>query len=192
MTVVIRNRILHLYISVAYVSVAACSVFTVTDMFMDNILFPKWIMTAMASAVSFILSLPFVLNGCSVSWNLAYKYICQCINFVVFFEALFAVFQLFRGGALLENCRAGSFDNVAGLTACLCITFPLGFVYFSEYNTIEKAIFVFIKCFSLLVLIIFGSRIGCICILTSVLMVCLRNRRKRLVIIVSFMSQVFL
>lgn len=192
MTIVKRNRILHLYISVAYLCIAACSVFTVTNMFMDNVLFPKWIMTAMASTVFLILSLPFVLYGCPVSWNLAYKYICQCINFVVFCEALFAVFQLFRGVAFLENCRAGSFDNVAGLTACLCITSPLGFVSFSEYTIIEKALFVLIKCFSLFVLIIFESRIGCICILTSFLMVCLRNRRKQLVVIFSFIVAVLI
>lgn len=168
------------FYSLFWLSLSFASIFTVSNRFMDVSLLPKWYATEIVLIVGGLLYV--LLHNYKREFNkrCCYLYICRITNLLVFIEALLSVGQRFHLVNCFPGCTVGTFDNLAGFTACLSLSYPLGFSFFMTYSKTEKYFFVFMKSVSILAIIMNGARIGAICmLLVIIIMIC----RKRLTII---------
>ena len=176
------NRLLGNYLCLLWLLLTTAAVFTVTDRFVDTVLLPKWYATATV-AIGGSLFLLFYLLFCHpvLQWGDVYRQICRATNLVVFAEALLSILQFFEVAPRYGGFTVGTFDNLAGLAACLALSFPLGFMYFWESNRAEQAVFVVFKTTSILAIALNGSRIGLICMLLVLVLTLFKSRKQRLI-----------
>lgn len=177
--ITILTNAFPIYCVCAWGCIAGSCMFSMSERFMDPVLYPKWIITAIVVLFFTFFSLPLIQFTIAISWRLIYKQICRCTYILVFVEALFAATHFFFEYDIYTYCAAGSFNNTAGLAACLAISFPMGFMFLEEYKVIEKVIFGLSKLISLIVLVFYGSRIGCISIIVTIILVFSRNKYKK-------------
>lgn len=171
----------HIFI-VIWSLIAGGSIFTVSYSFMDTIVYPKWIITSLLFVYSSLFFLPFLyFTYRQIEWKTFYKDICRTTNIIIFIENLVVIAQFLGIDLIYYNCQAGTFNNVAGLAACLVVTFPMGFIFINEMSSFERILFLISKCLYVLVLAFCGSRIGCVCIIVTLFLIFSRNLRyKRL------------
>lgn len=174
---VMLSKIAPYYYIVAWICLSSASIFVVTNAFVDSILYPKWIITAMLAVVFIFFSLPFFFFSKNIPWVMVYKQICRYTNIIVLFEALLAIFQIVGLVSMNTSCYAGTFDNTAGLSACLAISYPMGFVFFKEYNKYERFCFCIVKLVCLFALIVYESRIGCVTMILILFLVLFNKHR---------------
>nr|WP_288281392.1 O-antigen ligase family protein [uncultured Prevotella sp.] len=164
------------YFICAWVCMVVSSIFAISGLFMDSVYYPKWITTEVVVVFFVIFSVPFFLKK-SISWRLVYKQICRFTNFIVFLEALFAIIQYTDLYTVNMGYSVGTFNNLAGLVACISISFPMGLVFLDEYGKVERILFYISKCADFFVLVLYGSRIGCVCMLFVFSLIFFRNIR---------------
>lgn len=158
------------------------SVFTMTDRFAEPILTPKWyVMEAVMIAGGLLLVLLSWGNRPKIVWQTIYQKICWIANIAAFVEALWAISQYAEAVSRYMGFAVGTFDNIAGLTACLVISFPMGFIYFKEYNLVKRLVFVLIKLTSFLAIGLYHSRIGLLCMLLILILVFFHEKKQRVV-----------
>ena len=181
------------YCIITWICLVGSSIFTVSDTFMDTVSYPKWIITATLFIIFIFFLLPYFVLSKGIYWRLTYKQICRYTNILVLFETLIVISKYAGLHILYHQCQAGTFNNVAGLVACLGVSFPIGFIFFREYHIYECILFVITKFLSFLVLVICGSRIGCICIIILTILICFENYRykKHFAIILGIISILF-
>ena len=121
------------YFICAWVCMVVSSIFAISGLFMDSVYYPKWITTEVVVVFFVIFSVPFFLKK-RISWRLVYKQICRFTNFIVFLEALFAIIQYTDLYTVNMGYSVGTFNNLAGLVACISISFPMGLVFLDEYG----------------------------------------------------------
>ena len=178
------GRIASYYCVLSWTFLAVASIFAISSMFMDAVLYPKWIITAILGIAFAILSLPLFFLSKRFSWRLVYKQVCRLTTIIVFGEAAIAISQQMGYIFVFPNCHAGTFNNLAGLAACLAISYPMGFMFFKEYNRYEQLFFCFCKLLCFVALVLYGSRIGCVCMFVTIFLVSHRNGRYRKLIAV--------
>ena len=170
-----QSKLASYYCIIAWMCMTGVSIFTVSRAFMDAVLYPKKIITAIVAVVFLFFALPIFLWAKNISWVIVYKQICRYTNILVLFEALIAISQYAGISPFYSECTAGTFNNIAGLAACFAVSFPLGFVFLEYYNTYERIFFYLSKFLGFAVLVIYESRIGCICILITGFLIVFKN-----------------
>lgn len=184
-----KAKITCIYIVCAWTCLIGCSLFSNSERFMDPVLYPKWIITAIVAMIFAIFSLPLFLLSDTISWKYLYKQISISTIILVFTEALIAVFCFFTTNNTYQQYVAGSYNNIAGLASCLAISFPIGFSCLHEYNIYEKIVFYISKLLSIVVIVVYGSRLGCICILViATLELCKYRHKNYLALIIGCAS----
>lgn len=118
------NDMSDVMLRLLFAAVAACSVFAATDLFTDPQIVPKWLFSAVAAAALGVCASLRVLAGRPVA-GVAERMLPPLFAAVGVAEAAYALLLwcgLWPPGrsARLE----GSFDNAAGLAACLCASLP--------------------------------------------------------------------
>ena len=118
------NDMSDVMLRLLFAAVAACSVFAATDLFTDPQIVPKWLFFAVAAAALGVCVSLRVLAGRPVA-GVAERMLPPLFAAVGVAEAAYAL--LLWCGLWPPGCSArleGSFDNAAGLAACLCASLP--------------------------------------------------------------------
>lgn len=151
--------------------------FTVTSRFMDASLLPKWYATGMVLIVGGLLSMLFLTTEKEFNKRNIYLYICRVTNLLAFTEALISIGQIFHLIPYFTGCSVGTFDNLAGFTTYICLTFPIGFSYYKTYKKIERLFFIILKSVSIVAIIMNEARIGIICMLLVMIIIACKKRQ---------------
>ena len=160
------------YILLLWSCMAIGTVLYVSSYYVNPVLIPKWIAFFAVVIAGLLLSFPLsLLKTNNIEWKHLYKNICRCTNTIVFIEVLIAASQRLFGIFYFNCCHAGTFDNVAGLSACIVLTYPMGFAFFEKYALIERVLFLISKFVCLVTVLLYGSRIGIICLVFSLLLI---------------------
>lgn len=174
-------RFLDFLILLIWSCMVTGSIFTISDLFMDCLLYPKWVVFEGFCFVGIVL-LPFVLfSNNPIQWRLLYKNVCLVTNSLILIETILSLSQKFFKYGFFSYYAIGTFDNVAGLTACIVVCFPLGWLFYKEYGKIEKAIFCLSKSLGLCTVIAYESRIGVVCIVFLLLYYMIREKKAPIV-----------
>ena len=108
------------------------SVFSYSTEMTDTYILPKWLYTLCTLAVVGIIgSLGYLTNN---KKKVEEKKLFAFIVFISFFQSIYALFQI---ASLSLVQMTGSFDNPAGLVACLCTGIPCN-LYFLKNNDVKK------------------------------------------------------
>ena len=174
--------------SLFWLLLAVTAVFTMTDRFMDPMLLPKWYACVMAFIVGIIVfSIMFSFGKVIVDVLFLYKEISRLTNYVVFIEALISVLQLCGIFQINIGSSVGTFDNLAGFSACLSLSFPVGFLHYSEYKKKERLFFIISKVLSVFALALYGSRTGLISVLLVLIIISFRRYKQKIVFSLLFL-----
>ena len=150
----------------------------VTEAFMDEAVLPKWYAVGGVLCVGFLLFVSMIRVGSlHLNWRKLYWNICMITNLAIFAEALLALGQRLPGVSLYSSCEAGSFDSITGMSSAICLCLPMGFMFYHSYTKLYKLLFLTGKTVGLLVLFLYESRTGVICLVF--VLVALEYRRRR-------------
>lgn len=154
------------------------SVFPVSNCFVEPLLTPKWYAVGIMLIAGGLLFLPVILfRLLKCDWQNVYIMIYKLTNIVIFIEATLSVFQFYSIIPHYYGLSVGSFDNAAGLSACLTLTFPLGIVRFKESRVTERILLLIMKSMSVFAVFLYGSRSAFICMSLIVALMLYRQYR---------------
>ena len=162
------------------------SVFTVSRSLPDMLVEAKWYATlvvCMSGAMAFVVYMfisrrRFSCAGLLDIFEISAVVVCAA-------QAIFFLLQwagLCRGYVVTAS---GSFDNVAGMASCLCLSLPLGWKWLSVFMALPKTIwrdivalaFILCKIVCVVAVVISASRAGMLCVLFFVALWALHRYR---------------
>ena len=166
----------HVFNDFFWLLLSLASIFTVSSRFMDASLLPKWYATEVVLIVGGLLSV--LLHDYEKVYNksICYLHICRIMNILTFVEALLSIGQKTHLINYFSGCTVGTFDNLAGFTTCMSLSFPLGFSFYMTYGKTEKLFFVLMKSVSLLAILMNVARIGVICMLLVLIIIICKKK----------------
>lgn len=169
------------------------SIFTVSRLFPDTMIEPKWYATMTVGIVGGFAGAVYIVfpNHCLAKEKAAVAFELCCVA-VCTAQAVYFLLQ--RVGFVDSHVRnpAGSFDNVAGLVSCICLSMPLGWRWVTTLSLPQRSItknvvigiFGLCKLAGLVAVVLSESRTGMLCLLMISGMQLLRGRRMLLLGIV--------
>lgn len=128
--------------------------------FTDEVLYPKWFLTIIASCLLLIVYLYSVNNKKALN----FKHFEICVILISVFECILMFLQEFEWIAKPKNYVLGSFDSVAGFVSFICLTLPFGLRKMLCKKRVIKVLIILSKILCVSAIVYIESRIGMMCI----------------------------
>lgn len=149
-----------IYFTLYFCFLAGGSIFIYIPYFTDTQILPKWIYTLLATAIGIIALGICYLSNAKVSIN--QKQLFYIIESLCFLQAIWSICQwskLMITASYPISGAAGTFDNPAGLSACLSLSIPF-ILYFLYQPNKYKSIHIGILTIVIVALLLTESRTG--------------------------------
>lgn len=159
-------RINHL-ITLSWTLLLFAAQIPVSTRFSDEMLVPKWFATGCVLVLSVtllsirLIGKEHIRKGPRLFMQMELATVAVCTG-----HAIYALLQASGMACRHTLLVAGCFDNPAGLASCLCLSWPLGFEWWSQTGKLKHTFFCMAKALCLCGIIACGSRTGLLCVLS--------------------------
>lgn len=159
-------------LSLLTVSTVFSSVFAVSEDFPNPLMDAKVYATAICAIATMALGVwSLLFQEKKKSWA-SFVFVMEgTVTTVCTAQAVFFLLQKLCIVGNYGELTAGSFDNVAGLASCLCLSLPMGWRWKDKLATPWRMVLLIAKVLCILAIICSGSRTGVICVITLLLLI---------------------
>lgn len=167
-------------ISVGVLCVMTMSVLAISDKYVDGVLMPKCFFTIITGLFLLIVFVICTFKTRSpLNFDLIYKQTCNGVILLGGIEAILALCPecctlIYRRPGLV-----GSFDNASGLISCLCLIYPIVLFRVKNDTSIYRIVYIVVATLIILVVALYRSRSGMICVAFLSMLILLKNQKRR-------------